>query len=185
MRPHIPKSKSKTEPSEFNSRPPNKKRKLNTNRVHSSTSINSNPNSNSNSDSVNYNSNECLSLSDTETESNNNNKKKNESESNNSNNAPMDSVSSYVNMNSVVLKRASPVFDAMLNDNNPQHSMQEQKTKEIVIYSNSVQTVKDMCYFMCTNKLAPDASVYELLPLAHMYQLSTLVNLCCEKFLHT
>ena len=81
-------------------------------------------------------------------------------------------------MSSSILRAASPVFDRML-----QNDMMEKRTKQITVHADSVEDVKNLAYFMCTDKLKEGANVMNLIQLAHEYQMRRLIGKCAKQLI--
>merc|ERR1712129_145687 len=56
--------------------------------------------------------------------------------------------------------------------------MMEQKENRVEVQAKSVDDVKAMVYFMSTNQLPKDANCWNLIHLAHYYQIDRLFNEC-------
>lgn len=75
-----------------------------------------------------------------------------------------------------ILRTASPVFAGML-----QSGMKEQEKKQIEIPAKSIKDIKDLAYFINTNKLKMNSNPLNLAPLAHLYQMHELFWQCVNK----
>eukprot|EP01084_Bolivina_argentea_P086064 155567_1 len=113
-------------------------------------------------------------------ESNNNNKnsakKKDEkSESLDEN----DNEDEYIFTNSSILKSASVVFERMLNIN-----MKEKRENKIVVYAKDKHDVGHLVHFMYTNALRVDANVFNLIHMAHYYEMDRLFWECTKRLVN-
>ena len=85
-----------------------------------------------------------------------------------------------IKVSSVILRSASVVFDNMLKN-----GMREQNEKRIEVYAKTVEDVKAMTYFMCTNELLSNINPRNLIHLAHFYQMDRLFAKCINEAIQT
>eukprot|EP01083_Nonionella_stella_P164871 547078_1 len=74
-----------------------------------------------------------------------------------------------IKISSLILRSASNVFDRMLDTN-----MREQQENRIEIEAKCTDDVKAMAYFMCTNVLKSDCNAFDIIALAHYYEMDTI-----------
>merc|ERR1711951_133735 len=83
-----------------------------------------------------------------------------------------------VKVSGIILRSASSVFESMLDS-----EMKEKKEKIIEIHADSVADVEDMIYYIICHDLRRGAHALSLIKLAHLYQLSALLDACVMRIL--
>merc|ERR1719356_143078 len=81
-------------------------------------------------------------------------------------------------MSSILLSNASTVFQRMLAND-----MKESKEKRIRIPCENPMTIDDLSYFIVTGQLSADADVFDLVKVAHLYQMDPLIWACLERLI--
>eukprot|EP01084_Bolivina_argentea_P088815 160349_1 len=84
-----------------------------------------------------------------------------------------------IKASSIILRASSNVFDRILSTN-----MREKEEKRIEICAKDVKDVKDLLYFMTTNKLKSDGNALNIIELAHYYEMDGLFWKCVNKMLN-
>eukprot|EP01084_Bolivina_argentea_P088817 160351_1 len=84
-----------------------------------------------------------------------------------------------IKTSSIILRASSNVFDRILSVN-----MREKEENKIAVYAKSVKDVKDLLYFMTTNKLKSDGNALNIIELAHYYEMDGLFWKCVNKMLN-
>lgn len=84
-----------------------------------------------------------------------------------------------VRMSSILLSNASPVFKRMLAND-----MKEAKEKQIRIPCSKTLTIDDLAFFIVTGQLSVDADAFDLVKVAHLYQMESLIWACLERLIH-
>eukprot|EP01084_Bolivina_argentea_P088819 160355_1 len=84
-----------------------------------------------------------------------------------------------IKTSSIILRASSNVFDRILRAN-----MREKEEKKIEVCAKSVKDVKDLLYFMTTNKLKSDGNALNIIELAHYYEMDGLFWKCVNKMLN-
>jgi len=79
---------------------------------------------------------------------------------------------------SCILRSSSKVFDRVLSAN-----MKEQQEKTIVVHAKKIEDVKEMVYFMSTNKLGARANPLRIIHLAKLYEMDRLFWKCVERII--
>eukprot|EP01083_Nonionella_stella_P185180 674480_1 len=80
-----------------------------------------------------------------------------------------------IKVSSLILRSASKVFDRMLDTD-----MREKEEKRIEIEAQSVDDIKALIYFMATNVLKDDCNPWNIIVLAHYYEMNRLVEQCVD-----
>eukprot|EP01083_Nonionella_stella_P300513 1026431_1 len=83
-----------------------------------------------------------------------------------------------IKISSVILRSASNVFDRMLATN-----MREKQEKRIEIQAESVDDIKALTYFMITNVLKSDCNPWNIIALAHYYEMNRLFQQCVDRII--
>eukprot|EP01083_Nonionella_stella_P130856 397260_1 len=83
-----------------------------------------------------------------------------------------------IKISSVILRSASNVFDRMLATN-----MREKQEKRIEIQAESVDDIKALTYFMTTNVLKSDCNPWNIIALAHYYEMNRLLHQCVDRII--
>eukprot|EP01084_Bolivina_argentea_P088816 160350_1 len=94
-------------------------------------------------------------------------------------NDAIDNKVTEIKANSIILRASSNVFDRILRAN-----MREKEEKKIEVCAKSVKDVKDLLYFMTTNKLKSDGNALNIIELAHYYEMDGLFWKCVNKMLN-
>lgn len=82
-------------------------------------------------------------------------------------------------MSSILLSNASTVFQRMLAND-----MKESTEKRIRIPCANPMTIEDLSYFIVTGRLSADADAFDLVKVAHLYQMDSLIWACLERLIH-
>eukprot|EP01083_Nonionella_stella_P215730 776173_1 len=90
----------------------------------------------------------------------------------------LDSGCSEIKVSSIVLRSASKVFDRMLSND-----MMEKQEQKIEIKAKTLEDVKDMVYYMSTNKLKKTSNALNVIQLAHYYGMDRLFWECASRLL--
>eukprot|EP01083_Nonionella_stella_P102032 289929_1 len=90
----------------------------------------------------------------------------------------LDCTDNEIKVSSLILRSASKVFDRMLTTD-----MKEKEEKRIEIHAQSVDDVKAMLYFMSTNVLKSDCNAFNVIGLAHYYELNRLFTECINRII--
>lgn len=85
-----------------------------------------------------------------------------------------------IRMSSFMLSNASPVFKRMLAND-----MKESKEKRIQIPCSDRLTIDDLAYFIVTGTLGAEVDAFDLVKVAHLYQMEPLIWACLERLVHS
>eukprot|EP01083_Nonionella_stella_P130855 397254_1 len=83
-----------------------------------------------------------------------------------------------IKISSLILRSASKVFDRMMDTN-----MREKQEKRIEIQAESVDDIKALTYFMITNVLKSDCNPWNIIALAHYYEMNRLLHQCVDRII--
>eukprot|EP01083_Nonionella_stella_P294190 1000317_1 len=83
-----------------------------------------------------------------------------------------------IKISSLILRSASKVFDRMLDTD-----MREKEEKRIEIEAQSVDDIKALIYFMATNVLKDDCNPWNIIALAHYYEMNRLLHQCVDRII--
>eukprot|EP01083_Nonionella_stella_P170321 579379_1 len=98
---------------------------------------------------------------------------------NNDNVNSLDTECNEIKVSSVILRSASKVFNRMLSTN-----MIERQQQRIEVQAKTLEDVKDMVYYMSTNKLKKTSNALNVIQLAHYYGMDRLFWACASRLLH-
>eukprot|EP01083_Nonionella_stella_P294189 1000309_1 len=84
-----------------------------------------------------------------------------------------------IKFSSLILRSASKVFERMLDTNRL-----EKQEKRIGIEVRSVDDIKAFTYFMSTNMLKSDCNPWNILELAHYYEMNRLFQQCVDRIIN-
>eukprot|EP01083_Nonionella_stella_P215729 776170_1 len=96
----------------------------------------------------------------------------------NDNDNTLDTECNEIKISSVILRSASTMLNRMLSSD-----MMEKQEQKIEIKAKTLEDVKDMVYYMSTNKLKKTSNALNVIQLAHYYGMDRLFWECASRLL--